>query len=127
MVIGIFVRPPERAWCLATCVTIWSNAGNTKPSNWISTTGRKPRIANPTAVPRIPLSASGESMTRSSPKSFCRPSVTRKTPPSLPMSSPMSTTFGSFSSDLRRPALIALARVVTAISAALPRRRSGTP
>ena len=49
----------------------------------------------PIAVPRMPASASGVSMTRSSPKSFCRPSVTRKTPPSLPMSSPMRTTLGS--------------------------------
>src|ERR1035441_10161843 len=37
----------------------------------------------------MPDSASGVSITRASPKSFCRPSVTRKTPPSLPTSSPM--------------------------------------
>src|SRR5450759_1323032 len=56
----------------------------------------------------MPDSASGVSMTRSSPKSFCRFSVTRNTPPSLPMSSPMMTTFGSRSMARRRPALMAL-------------------
>ena len=29
--------------CLASWVVIWSNAGKTNPSNWISHTGRKPR------------------------------------------------------------------------------------
>src|SRR5699024_9449383 len=70
-------------------------------------TGRYPRIAIPTEVPTMPDSASGASMTRWSPKSFCRPSVTRKTPPSLPMSSPMSTTLSSSSIAFRRPAVIA--------------------
>ena len=69
-------------------------------------------MANPTAVPMIPDSPSGESMTRSVPKSFCKPSVTRKTPPSLPMSSPMSRTLSSSSMARRRPALIALAIVI---------------
>src|SRR5688572_1038710 len=63
-------------------------------------------------VPMIPDSASGVSMTRSSPKSFWRCSVMRKTPPSLPMSSPWRITLGSFSIALRRPALRALAIVV---------------
>ena len=27
IVIGIGVRPDDRAWCFATCETIWSNAG----------------------------------------------------------------------------------------------------
>ena len=40
MTTGIGRSPRERACSLATCDTIWSNAGNTKPSNWISTTGR---------------------------------------------------------------------------------------
>src|SRR4051794_25831727 len=60
----------------------------------------------------MPDSASGESMTRSSPKSFCRPSVMRKTPPSLPTSSPISRTFGSSSIALRRPMLSPLASVI---------------
>ena len=53
-------------------------------------------------------SASGVSMTRCSPKSFCRPSVTRNTPPSLPMSSPISTVLGSSSSARRSPGLMRL-------------------
>src|SRR6478736_8782038 len=66
----------------------------------------------PTAVPTMPDSASGLSMTRSSPKSFCRPSVMRKTPPSLPTSSPISRTLSSSSMALRRPMLRPLARVI---------------
>ncbi|SKT96837.1 Uncharacterised protein [Mycobacteroides abscessus subsp. abscessus] len=61
-------------------------------------------MAKPTAVPMIPDSASGVSMTRWSPKSFCSPSVTRKTPPSLPTSSPMMITLSSSSSADRKPA-----------------------
>src|SRR3954464_7417749 len=67
----------------------------------------------------MPDSASGVSMTRSSPKSFCRPSVIRKTPPSLPMSSPMRTTLGSVSRALRSASLRALAMVIVAMSVAL--------
>src|SRR5664280_745295 len=66
----------------------------------------------PMAVPTMPDSASGVSMIRSSPKSFCRFSVTRKTPPSLPMSSPMMTILGSRSMARRRPALMALPMVI---------------
>ena len=64
----------------------------------------------------MPDSASGESMTRSSPKSFCSPSVIRKTPPSLPTSSPIISTLGSSSIALRRPALSALASVTLLIA-----------
>src|SRR5262245_39638704 len=64
----------------------------------------------------MPDSASGESMTRSSPKSFWRPSVIRKTPPSLPTSSPMTRTLGSFSMALRRPMFRPLARVILVLS-----------
>ena len=67
-------------------------------------------------MPMMPLSASGVSITRSSPKSFCRPSVTRKTPPSLPTSSPITRTFGSFSIAARRPALMAFAMVVCVLT-----------
>src|SRR5687768_751224 len=80
-------------------------------------------MARPTAVPRMPASASGVSTTRASPKSFCSPSVIRKTPPSLPMSSPMSTTFASSSMALRRPRLSALPMVsVSVLIARLPPR-----
>src|SRR4029450_1051220 len=67
----------------------------------------------------MPASASGVSMTRSSPKSFCSPSVTRNTPPSLPTSSPMIRTLGSASIALRIPMLRPLARVICAISGLL--------
>ena len=40
MVTGIGTAPRVRARSLARFATIWSNAGYTKPSNWISTTGR---------------------------------------------------------------------------------------
>src|SRR5581483_3037512 len=75
-------------------------------------------IARPIAVPTMPDSASGVSMTRSSPKSFCRPSVTRNTPPSLPTSSPMMRTFGSASIALRRPSFSALPNVIVGMSVA---------
>src|SRR5450631_852255 len=70
----------------------------------------------PMAVPTMPDSASGVSMIRSSPKSFWRFSVTRNTPPSLPMSSPMMTILGSPSMARRRPALMALPIVTFAMS-----------
>src|SRR5664280_733412 len=78
----------------------------------------------PMAVPTMPDSASGVSMMRSSPKSFCRFSVTRKTPPSLPMSSPMMTTLGSRSIARRRPALMALP-IVTFDMSVLPLEARG--
>src|SRR4051794_28142809 len=93
----------------------------------------------PTAVPTMPDSASGVSITRASPKSFWRFSVTRKTPPSLPMSSPMRTTLESFSMARRRPALMPLAMVSLVISGSprswrssprtrrAPPRRAGAP
>src|SRR5882757_685058 len=73
-------------------------------------------MASPTAVPMIPDSASGVSKTRSSPKSFCSPSVIRKTPPSLPTSSPITRTFGSRSMAARSPLFNAFAIVIVLIS-----------
>src|SRR3954452_2405427 len=75
-------------------------------------------MASPTAVPMMPDSASGVSMTRSSPKSFCSPSVILNTAPSLPTSSPIMMTFSSASIALRRPSLSALA-IVIAVPGAL--------
>ncbi len=68
-------------------------------------------MASPIAVPMIADSASGVSMTRASPKSASSPSVIRKTPPSLPTSSPITTTFSSAAMAVRRPVLRALASV----------------
>src|SRR5262249_48643980 len=49
----------------------------------------------PIAVPMMPASASGVSITRSAPNSSYRPLVARNTPPNLPTSSPSTTTRGS--------------------------------
>src|ERR1044071_2798980 len=49
----------------------------------------------PIAVPTMPASASGVSITRSAPNSSYRPLVARNTPPNLPTSSPSTTTRGS--------------------------------
>src|SRR5438552_1139876 len=49
----------------------------------------------PTDAPTMAASASGVSITRRLPKARCRSSVTRKTPPSTPTSSPMTRTSGS--------------------------------
>jgi len=46
----------------------------------------------PIAVPMMPASASGVSITRSAPNSSYRPLVARNTPPNLPTSSPSTTT-----------------------------------
>ena len=40
IVTGTVTRPSERIRSLASWLTIWSKAGNTNPSNWISQTGR---------------------------------------------------------------------------------------
>src|SRR5262245_30695275 len=52
-------------------------------------------MQSPTAVPRIPASASGVSTQRSAPNRYLRPAVARKTPPSWATSSPSTSTFGS--------------------------------
>src|ERR1700709_2322838 len=69
----------------------------------------------------MPDSPSGASITRSSPKSFCRPSVIRKTPPSLPTSRPITSTLGSASIRLRRAGVSAAAMLMVL----MPILRSG--
>src|SRR5579864_5607324 len=66
---------------------------------------------SPTAVPRMPASASGVSTQRSSPKVSRRPAVARKTPPARPTSSPITSTFGSRASSWWRQSLIASTNV----------------
>src|SRR5947208_3667846 len=56
-------------------------------------------MQSPTAVPRIPASASGVSTQRSGPKRSRSPAVARKTPPERPTSSPMTSTESSRSSS----------------------------
>src|SRR5436309_1758924 len=53
----------------------------------------------PTAVPRMPASASGVSTHRSAPKRSRNPAVARKTPPERPTSSPITMTASSRSSS----------------------------
>src|SRR4051794_8135607 len=109
-VIGQVNAPRLRVRHRAAALTSWSYAGPRKPSNWISGTGRIPAIARPTLVPMMPDSDSGESTTRSQPNRCCSPSVTRKTPPFLPMSSPRSTTRSSRAISCARARLIASTR-----------------
>src|SRR5207245_2901124 len=66
-----------------------------KSVNCISATGRLPASARPRATPAIDDSARGVSMTRASPKRLRNPSVTRKTPPFWPTSSPSTMTRSS--------------------------------
>ena len=46
--------PRVRFRIRATWLTIWLKAGKAKPENWISTTGRSPATAMPTAAPTMP-------------------------------------------------------------------------
>src|SRR5215469_4569350 len=61
----------------------------------ISTTGRMPVMAAPTAIPVNPGSEIGVSRTRSGPNSSTRPVSTLKTVPASAMSSPQMNTVGS--------------------------------
>src|SRR5688500_6600355 len=56
-------------------------------------------MQSPTAVPRMPASASGVSTQRSGPKRSRKPAVARKTPPARPTSSPSTMTVASRSSS----------------------------
>ena len=68
-------------------------------------------MQSPTAVPRMPASASGVSTQRSAPKRSRSPAVARKTPPARPTSSPMTMTFPSRSSSTWKQSLIASSKV----------------
>src|SRR3989442_10455250 len=67
----------------------------TKSPNMISTTGRMPVIAAPTATPVKPASEIGVSSTRSLPNSSTKPVSTLKTVPASATSSPHRNTRGS--------------------------------
>jgi hypothetical protein len=75
-------------------LTISSIAQSAKSTTRISTTGRRPVSAMPTAAPMIVDSEIGVSITRSAPNSACRPRYWPKIPP-RPTSSPRTTTRGS--------------------------------
>ena len=61
--------------------TIWSKPQAMKSMNCISTTGRMPISAAPTAAPTIADSEIGVSITRSAPNFSSIPSVTLNAPP----------------------------------------------
>src|SRR5512141_1459317 len=91
-----------------------------KSENSISATGRRPFIPIPIAIPTIPTSFSGVSITRSGPNRWSNPSVARKTPPPRPMSSPRTQTDGSRAISVASASLIALISVTSAIASPLP-------
>src|SRR5512140_2628716 len=91
-----------------------------KSEHSISATGRRPFIAIPIAIPTIPTSFSGVSITRSGPNRWSNPSVARKTPPPRPMSSPRTQTDGSRAISVASASLIALISVTSAIASPLP-------
>src|SRR5712691_389512 len=71
-------------------------------------------MQSPTALPRIPASASGVSMQRSGPNRSRSPAVARKTPPDRPTSSPITSTFSSRSSSTCSASLTASTSVSSA-------------
>src|SRR5690606_28130367 len=77
-------------------------------------------MAIPIAVPAMPDSARGVSKQRSSPNCWLKPSVIRKTPPSVPTSSPKTTTMSSADISSARAALSAAARVREDFSFVMP-------
>src|SRR5699024_9761975 len=83
-------------------------------------TGRTPPIAMPIAVPAIPDSANGVSKHRSSPNCWLRPSVILNTPPSVPTSSPKTTTMSLADISSARAALSAAAKVRVDFSLLMP-------
>src|SRR3990172_8742681 len=91
-----------------------------KSENSISATGRRPFIAIPIAMPTIPTSFSGVSITRSCPNRRNNPSVARKTPPSRPTSSPRTQTDGSRAISVASASLTALISVTSGIASPLP-------
>src|ERR1700761_9152093 len=104
----------------------WSRQGYENASYCISQTGFQPAIQSPTALPRIPASASGVSTQRFSPKRSRSPAVARKTPPARPTSSPITMTVSSRPSSTWSAWYNASTRESSAIPAlAEARRRKG--
>src|SRR5829696_587626 len=86
-----------------------------KSANCISATGRMPLTESPMAEPTIRLSASGVSMTLRGPNSSWSPCVTRKTPPALPTSSPITITVSSERISSASPSWMACSRFFSAM------------
>src|ERR1700739_3684105 len=107
------VGPGERP----TWVMSWSRQGYEKASYCISQTGFQPAMQSPTALPRMPASASGVSTQRFSPKRSRSPAVARKTPPARPTSSPITITVSSRASSTWSASFTASTRKSSAIPA----------
>src|SRR5437764_6835746 len=97
------------------CVISWTSHGYENASYCSALTGRQPAMQSPTAVPRMPASASGVSTQRSGPKRSRSPAVARKTPPARPTSSPSTSTESSRSSSTWKQSLIASTTVSSPI------------
>src|SRR5690348_3040943 len=84
-----------------------------KSPNMMSTTGRRPVMAAPTATPVKPASEIGVSRTRSGPNSSTKPVRTLKGWPASAMSSPMMSTRESRRSSSARASRTACASVIS--------------
>src|SRR5437879_10373142 len=84
-----------------------------KSPNMMSTTGRIPAMAAPTASPVMPASEMGESMTRAGPNSSTRPDSTLNGVPASATSSPMMNTVGSRRSSSASASFTACANVIS--------------
>src|SRR5665213_155352 len=84
-----------------------------------------PARARPSDAPMMLASASGVSTTRAPPKRSTSPLVVRKTPPSLPTSSPSTMTRGSRSISSARPLLIAATMLRCGMSVRPPSKQLG--
>ena len=93
-----------------------------KSPNMMSTTGRMPVIAAPTASPVIPASEIGESRMRSGPNSSTRPESTLNGVPASAMSSPMMNTRSSRRSSSASASLTAWPSVSSRVAGEAPRR-----
>src|SRR6266566_6808831 len=120
---GNSIFPPVRQRYRPTCVISWSRQGYEKASYCISQTGRQPAMQSPTALPRIPASASGVSTQRFSPNRSRSPAVARKTPPARPTSSPITITVSSRASSTWSASFTASTRNFSAIPALAEIRR----
>src|SRR3990172_8468612 len=84
-----------------------------KSPNMMSTTGRRPVMAAPTASPVIPASEMGVSITRSVPNSSTRPDRTLNGVPASATSSPRINTRGSRRISSARSSRIASPKVIS--------------
>jgi hypothetical protein len=99
--------PPDMNRNFGSSLTMASAAVGRKSLNMISTTGRSPVTAMPSATPMKPFSQIGVLRIRSRPNFSASPSFVLKTPPAVATSSPIRRTVGSSSSSCSSAAPIA--------------------